>query len=83
MVVATRGPKSEMSAYALNRSATPRDITIAGFRPNAKLYALTWNADGKGTVALRDAMKTGGDGAVTLKVPAGALIAVSTIEPKK
>jgi hypothetical protein len=83
MVVATRGPKTEISVYALNRANTPRDMTIAGFRPNAKLYALTWNADGKGTVTPRDVPKAAIDGAVTLNVPAGALIAVSTIEPKK
>jgi hypothetical protein len=84
LLVATRGSKpAEMTVYALNRADGPREITVAGLRPGAKLHTLVWNGDGKGSVASGEAMNTGADGEVTLKVGAGSLIALCTVEPKK
>jgi hypothetical protein len=84
LAVATRGPKAtEMTVYALNRADGPREITLAGLGPQAKFYMLVWNGDGKGMVAPREAMKAGADGEVTLKVGAGSLVALCTVEPKE
>jgi hypothetical protein len=84
LVVATRGSNAaEMTVYALNRADRPREITVAGLGPQAKLHTLVWNGDGKGTVAPGDAMNVAADGAITLKVGARSLVALCTIEPKK
>ena len=83
LVVAVRGAKAEMSAYALNRADKPREVTIAGLRPQAKLYTLVWNGDGQGAVAPREAIKVPPDGAVKVNVPALGMVALSTMEQKR
>jgi hypothetical protein len=81
LVVATRGPKSECAVYALNRGPQAREFTIAGLPPQATLHASVWNADGKGAAAQPYPMKL--SGSFTVSVPAGGLVALSTIAPKK
>jgi hypothetical protein len=73
LACALRGPEDETTAYVLNRSATGREVSLAGFPQNAALAQITWNGDGDGMLG-----NVAVPGSPTLVVPPGGLVAITT-----
>lgn len=79
LITPFRGPNGEWTVFALNRDGTAGTFSIGSLPANTEFKVLVWNGDGAGKVAEAGTVNSGAGGAVTVEVPAGSMVALTTV----
>lgn len=79
LITPFRGPNGEWTVFALNRDGTAGTFSIGSLPANTEFKVLVWNGDGAGRVAEAGTVNSGAGGGVTVEVPAGSMVALTTV----
>ena len=82
LVTAFTGPRGESSVLALNQGATDKPFTFEGLKPGTTYHVASWNRRGGGGLAGEKDVVVSRAGTVSVAVPKGGVLALST-EPLK
>ncbi|HEU4981215.1 MAG TPA: hypothetical protein VFT88_00920 [Acidobacteriaceae bacterium] len=79
LVTPFRGPNGELTLFAMKTDETAGPITIGDLPRGTEFHVLVWNGDGAGKVTDGGQLNTAGTGTVTVNVPAGGMVALTTM----
>jgi hypothetical protein len=78
ILAATRGPKGELSIYALNCTESPTNASVSGLPAGASFHVTRWNADGRGTLSKLPDVTIAPTAAINLQLAPMEMLALST-----
>jgi len=79
LVTPFRGPNGELTLFAMKTDETAGPITIGDLPRGTEFRVLVWNGDGSGKVTEGGQVNAAGTGTVTVNVPAGGMVALTTM----
>jgi hypothetical protein len=79
LVTPFRGPNGELTLFAMKTDETAGPITIGDLPRGTEFHVLVWNGDGAGKVTDGGQLNAAGTGTVTVNVPAGGMVALTTM----
>lgn len=79
LITPFRSPTGELTLFALSSDQAAGSVSVGDLPLGTEFKVLLWNADGNGKVTDGGRVNAGGTGTVTVPVPAGSLVALTTI----
>jgi hypothetical protein len=83
LITPFRSPTGDLTLFAMSTDQTATAVSIGDLPPGAEFRELVWNADGGGKVTESGRVNTGPSGTITVSVPAGSLVALSTTQERR
>jgi hypothetical protein len=80
LITPFRSPTGDLTLFAMSTDQTATAVSIGDLPPGAEFRELVWNADGGGKVTESGGVNTGPSGTITVSVPAGSLVALTTTQ---
>jgi hypothetical protein len=79
LITPFRSPDGELTLFAMSTNEVAGSVTIGDLPRGTEFQILVWNNDGSGKVTNGGRMNAGGNGAVTVSVPAEGMVALTTV----
>jgi hypothetical protein len=79
LIAPFRSPQGNLTLLAMSTDAAAAPFTIGNLPANTAFHVLLWNADGSGRVTAAADVNSGPAGAILLNVPAGSVVALTTV----
>ncbi len=79
LVTPFRGPNGELTLFAMKTDETAGAITIGDLPRGTEFHVLVWNGDGSGKVNDGGQVNAARTGTVSVNVPAGGMVALTTM----
>ncbi len=78
LITPFRSPTGEWTLFAMSTDQAATSVSIGDLPEGVEFRELVWNADGSGKVTESGRVNTGFSGTITVSVPAGSLLALTT-----
>lgn len=78
LITPFRSPTGELTLFAMSTDQAATTVSIGDLPTGAEFTELVWNADGSGKVTESGKVNAGSSGTITVTVPAGSLVALTT-----
>ena len=78
LITPFRSPTGELTVFAMSTDQAATSVSIGDLPAGAEFRELVWNADGSGKVTESGRVNAGLSGTITVSVPAGSLVALTT-----
>jgi hypothetical protein len=76
-------PTGDLTIFALSSDQAASSVSVGNLPVGTEFRMLVWNADGSGKVSDGGRVNTGGTGTLTVPVPAGSLVALTSMAGKE
>ena len=76
-------PTGDLTVFALTSAPAASSVSVGNLPVGAEFRVLVWNADGSGKVSDGGRVNAGGTGTVTVPVPAGGFVSLTTMAGKE
>jgi hypothetical protein len=81
LITPFRSPSGDLTVFALSTDQAEAGFSIGNLPAGAEFRVLVWNGNGSGTVTDGGRVNAGGTGTITVHVPAGSFVALTTLPP--
>jgi hypothetical protein len=78
LITPFRSPTGELTLFAMSTDQAATSVSIGDLPAGAEFRELVWNADGSGKVTESERANTGFSGTITVSIPAGSLVVLTT-----
>jgi hypothetical protein len=78
LITPFRSPTGDVTLFAMSTDEAATTVSIGDLPAGAQFKELVWNADGSGNVTESGSVNAGPTGTVTVSIPAGAFVALTT-----
>ena len=80
LITPFRSPTGELTLFALSSDQAAGSVSVGDLPRGTEFKVLLWNADGSGKVTDGGRVNAGGSGTVTVSIPAGSMVALTTVQ---
>jgi hypothetical protein len=78
LITPLRSPAGELTLFAMSTDQEATTVSIGDLPAGVEFRQLVWNADGSGKVTESGTVNAGPSGTITVSVPAGSFVALTT-----
>jgi hypothetical protein len=80
LITPFRSPTGDLTLFVLSSDQAAGSVSVGDLPAGAEFRVLLWNADGSGKVTDAGRVNAGRSGMITVSVPTGSLVALTTME---